>query len=263
MPRKSKAQTLAPETYGLLRRRHPDAHCELNHESPFQLVVSTVLSAQTTDVAVNQVTPDLWAKYPTPEALAEADVVDVENVLNRMGMFRQKAKNITKLAKMLVENHDSEVPRTLEELTALPGVGRKTANVVLGVAFNAPEGVVVDTHVQRISQRLGWTKNTTPDKIEPDLMKLFPRDEWDMLSHTLIFHGRRVCSARKPACGACPVAEQCPSAFKAESVGRKPPRSRGAAEGATAKKKATKKKATKKKPPKKKAPAKKRPQKSG
>jgi endonuclease-3 len=144
----------------------------------------------------------------------------------RMGMFRQKTKNIIGLAKKIVAEHGGQVPRTLAELVELPGVGRKTANVVLGVAFDAPEGVVVDTHVQRISQRLGWTKNTEPITIEQDLMKLFPRDDWDMLSHVLIFHGRRVCFARKPACPTCVVNDVCPSAFKAENVGRKPPRMR-------------------------------------
>ena len=141
-------------------------------------------------------------------------------------MFRQKAKNIIGLATKLVSEHRGEVPRTLRELVELPGVGRKTANVVLGVAFNTPEGVVVDTHVQRISQRLGWTKHTTPDKIEPDLMALFPREQWDQLSHVLIFHGRRVCFAQRPACASCGVNDVCPSAFRAENIGRKAPSAR-------------------------------------
>lgn len=220
------AQRICRETFAALRAKHPDAHCELDHQSAFQLIVATVLSAQTTDVLVNQVTPQLFERWPTPEALASADRADVEQALSRMGMFRQKAKNITSLAAQLLERHGGEVPSTLDELVALSGVGRKTANVVLGVAFNAPEGVVVDTHVQRITQRLGWTQETTPEKIEADLMRLFPREDWDMLSHTLIFHGRRICSARSPACAACPVTDACPSAFAAESVGRKPPRKR-------------------------------------
>ncbi len=184
----------------MLRARHHDAHCELDHENPFQLVVATVLSAQSTDVMVNRITPELFRTYPTPEALARAEQSDVEAKLNKIGMFRQKAKNIIGLSKRLVESHGGAVPRTLAELVELPGVGRKTANVVLGVAFGAPEGVVVDTHVQRISQRLGLTRETEPVEIEQDLMKLFPREDWDMLSHVLIFHGRRLCTARaRPA----------------------------------------------------------------
>lgn len=219
----------AQRTLAELQAAHPDAHCELDHDSPFQLIVATVLSAQSTDVAVNQVTPGLFAAWPTVDALAEAPVEAVEVALNRLGMFRQKAKNITGLARKLRDENGGEVPRTLEALVQLPGVGRKTANVVLGVCFGTPEGVVVDTHVQRISQRLGWTRQETPEKIERDLMALFPRPSWDALSHTLIFHGRRVCAARKPACAACSVAERCPSAFDAESVGRKPKRVRTSA----------------------------------
>jgi endonuclease-3 len=226
MARRSKALLLAENTFARLSTFHSDAHCELVHESPFQLIVATVLSAQTTDVLVNRITPDLFRAYPSPSSLALAKQEDVESILNRMGMFRQKAKNIIGLAQKLVAEHGSEVPRTLDALVELPGVGRKTANVVLGVAFNAPEGVVVDTHVQRISQRLGWTKYETPEKIEQDLMKLFPRKDWDQLSHVLIFHGRRVCFARKPSCVTCVVNDVCPCAFKAENVGRKPPRAR-------------------------------------
>jgi len=226
MARRSKALLAAEDTFARLSSLHSDAHCELVHENPFQLIVATVLSAQTTDVLVNRITPDLFRAYPTPEALAAARQEDVEKSLNRIGMFRQKAKNIVGLAKKLVAEHGGEVPRTLDELVELPGVGRKTANVVLGVAFNAPEGVVVDTHVQRISQRLGWTKQVTPEKIEQELMKLFPQKEWDQLSHVLIFHGRRVCFARKPSCVTCVVNDICPCAFKAENVGRKPARAR-------------------------------------
>lgn len=212
---------LVATTYAKLRERHSDAHCELDHESPFQLILATVLSAQSTDVMVNKITPELFERWPTPQALANAEPSDVERVLSKIGMFRQKTKNVIGLSKRLLAEHDGQVPRTLAELVKLPGVGRKTANVVLGVAFGAPEGVVVDTHVQRISQRLGWTKHTEPPEIEQDLMALFPRGDWDMLSHTLIFHGRRVCAARKPACAACPVSAECPSAFDAENVGRK------------------------------------------
>ncbi len=212
--------------YDVIRARHPDAHCELEHSSPFQLIVATVLSAQSTDVMVNKVTPDLFRRWPGPAQLAQAAPADVEQALAKLGMFRQKAKNIIGLSKLLVERHGGEVPRTLAELVELPGVGRKTANVVLGVAFGQPEGVVVDTHVQRISQRLGLTRHDEPVEIEQDLMKLFDRSLWDPLSHTLIFHGRRICTARKPACAACPAQELCPSAFHAEQVGRKPPRLR-------------------------------------
>jgi endonuclease-3 len=221
MPRPTKAVLAAPRTFERLRAAHPDAHCELEHQNPFQLIVATVLSAQATDVIVNKVTPELFAQYPDPRALAAADPQVVEKIIGRLGMFRQKTKNIVGLAKKLVADHGGEVPRSLAELVLLPGVGRKTANVVLGVAFQTPEGVVVDTHVQRITQRLGWTRQTMPEAIERDLMKLFPRREWDILSHVLIFHGRRICFARKPSCATCPVRDACPSAFKAELVGRK------------------------------------------
>jgi endonuclease III len=230
----------APETYARLRLLHPDAHCELDHTSPFQLVVATVLSAQTTDKLVNQITPELFANYGTPDKLAAAEVADVERILSRMGMFRQKAKNIVGLAKMVKELHQGEVPRTMAALTALPGVGRKTANVVMGTAFDNAEGIVVDTHVQRLSQRLGWTKETDPVAIEEDLQRIFPKPDYAMLSHTLIFHGRRVCGAQRPACGACGIHEACPSAGQAEKVGRKPPRGRTPA---TTTAKPTKKKA--------------------
>lgn len=214
-------------TLAKLEAIHPDAHCELDHEGPFQLLVATVLSAQTTDVNVNKATPKLFAAYPDAKALAAAAPEDVEPLVSTLGFFRQKAKSIVGLAKKLVEKHRGEVPRTLAELVELPGVGRKTANVVLGVTWNTPEGVVVDTHVQRISQRLGWTKNTDPVKIEQDLVALLPRDKWDRTSHVLIFHGRRICFARKPVCETCGVNDVCPSAFDAEHVGRKPPRTRG------------------------------------
>jgi len=221
MPRPTKAVLAAPRTFERLRGAHPDAHCELEHQNPFQLIVATVLSAQATDVIVNKVTPELFAQYPNPRSLAAADPQRVEKIIGRLGMFRQKTKNIVGLAKKLVADHGGEVPRSLAELVLLPGVGRKTANVVLGVAFRTPEGVVVDTHVQRITQRLGFTRQTMPEAIEQDLMKLFPRRDWDILSHVLIFHGRRICFARKPSCATCPVRDACPSAFKAELVGRK------------------------------------------
>lgn len=243
--------------YDRLTKIHPDAHCELEHVDPFQLLVAVVLSAQTTDVLVNQVTPNLFARWPDALSMSKATVDDVALVLRqRLGMYNQKAKHIVGLAKKLVEKHESKVPRTLEQLVALPGVGRKTANVVLGVAFGIPSGVVVDTHVQRLSQRLGFTKQTKPETIEKELIDLFPRDHWVMLAHTLIFHGRRVCFARSPACAACGVNDLCPNAFHADKVGRKPPKKRKPAEEiviTTTKRATTKKAATKKAPSKKSA----------
>jgi endonuclease III len=227
-------QTVAPkrkmappvETYDRLHAIHPDAHCELDHDSAFQLVCATVLSAQTTDVNVNKATPKLFARYPDARTLAKAEPIDVEPFVATLGFFRQKSKSLVGLARALVERHDGEVPRTMDELVKLPGVGRKTANVVLGVMWNTPDGVVVDTHVQRLSLRLKWTKQTDPVKIEKDLCKLLPRDRWNMTSHILIFHGRRICFARKPACETCAINDACPSAFRAEKVGRKPARPR-------------------------------------
>ncbi len=222
------ARGLARATYAKLRVLHPDAHCELDHKDPFTLLVATVLSAQTTDVLVNKVTPHLFARYPDAPTLAAADPADVGRLMRErgLGMYNQKSKNIVGLARGLMERHKGQVPRTLAELILLPGVGRKTANVVLGVAYGMPEGVVVDTHVQRISQRLGWTAHTEPAEIEQDLCGLFPREDWDMISHTLIFHGRRVCFAQRPACAGCGISADCPSAFRAETIGRKPLRKR-------------------------------------
>lgn len=183
-----------------------------------------MLSAQTTDKAVNKVTPTLFAAYPDAAALGAADPAAVGALLKAggLGMYNVKGKNIVRLAKSLVDDHGGEVPRAIDLLVQLPGVGRKTANVVLGVIWGEPDGVVVDTHVQRLAQRLGFTKKKKPEEIEVALCKLFPRPDWDPLSHTLIFHGRRVCFAQRPACAACGVSELCPSAFKAERVGRKP-----------------------------------------
>ncbi len=210
----------------MLQKHHADAHCELVHRSPFELIVATVLSAQSTDVMVNQVTPELFRRWPTPAQLARASPAEVEKAIGRLGFFRQKTKAIVGLSRRLIEDHGGDVPQTLAELVKLPGVGRKTANVVLGVAFGKPEGVVVDTHVQRITQRLGFTRHDEPSEIEQDLMRTFPRETWDAIGHVLIFHGRRICTARRPACSACPVATRCPSAFHAENVGRKPLRVR-------------------------------------
>jgi len=225
--RRKRAPHLALETLHRLAEQHPSAHCELDYRSPFELIVSVVLSAQTTDVGVNKATPKLFARFPDAASLAAAEPAQVEPFVSTLGFFRAKSKSIVGLARALVANHGSEVPATMGELLTLPGVGRKTANVVLGVLWNIPEGVVVDTHVQRLSQRLGWTANDDPPKIEVDLCALLPRAEWDHTGHVLIFHGRRCCYARKPDCGACSVNDTCPSAFDAESVGRKPQRTRG------------------------------------
>ena len=223
---KEAKKTRARAVYAKLRVIHPDAHCELDHRSAFELLVATVLSAQTTDKLVNKVTPSLFAAYPDAAALAAAEPGDVMELLRSrgLGMYNQKTKSIVGLSKKLVEEHGGEVPRSMEALHALPGVGRKTANVVLGVTWGTPDGVVVDTHVQRLSQRLGFTRETTPETIEKALCGLFPPEDWDMLSHTLIFHGRRVCFAIKPACSGCGVSDMCPSAFRADLVGRKPKR---------------------------------------
>ncbi len=217
------AKTRAPATLARLAEQHPTAHCELDHRSPFELLVAVVLSAQTTDIAVNRATPKLFARFPDARALAAAAPEEVEPFVSTLGFFRMKAKAIVGLARVLVEHHRGEVPRTMPELLALPGVGRKTANVILGVVWNAPEGVVVDTHVMRISQRLAWTLNTEPEKIERDLCAILPRAEWDHASHVLIFHGRRCCYAKKPDCDACLVNDVCPAAFDAVHVGRKTP----------------------------------------
>jgi endonuclease-3 len=179
------------------------------------------LSAQTTDVGVNKATPALFAKYPDAKALAAADPKDVEPYVATLGFFRMKAKSIVGLARALVADHGGEVPRSMAELVKLPGVGRKTANVVLGVLWNTPEGVVVDTHVMRLSQRLGWSRHHDPLKIEQDLCAILPRGEWDHAAHVLIFHGRRCCFARKPECARCHVNDACPAAFDADLVGRK------------------------------------------
>ncbi|MEX0836980.1 MAG: endonuclease III [Gemmatimonadota bacterium] len=201
----------AGTVYDLLREEYPDAHCELDHENPFQLAVATILSAQTTDVRVNMVTPDLFSRYPDAEALASAQQGDVEEIVRSTGFFRNKAKNIIGFARGLMGDHDGEVPAEMDALAALPGVGRKTANVILGNAFGIDEGVVVDTHIKRLSNRLRFTKQETPEKVERDLMEIFPRERWTMLAHLLIWHGRRVCDARKPLCGECVVSHLCPS----------------------------------------------------
>jgi len=189
---------------------HPDAHAELDFTSPLELLVATVLSAQTTDVTVNRVTPGLFARYPDAAAFAGADRTELEEILRPTGFFRAKAESVTKLGAALVERYDGVVPGRLEDLVTLPGVGRKTANVVLGNAFGVP-GITVDTHFGRLARRFAWTTSEDPVQVEKEVGELIPRKDWTMLSHRLIFHGRRVCHAKKPACGACPLAKDCPS----------------------------------------------------
>ena len=198
----------------ILARHYGDAHCALVHKDALQLLVATILSAQCTDNRVNSVTKDLFKKYRSAKDFASADLKVLEQDVRSTGFYRNKAKNIQGAAKRIVEKHDGEVPSTMEELLELPGVARKTANVVLGTWFHQASGVVVDTHVHRISRRLQLTREDDPKKIERDLMKLLPAEEWIDFSHRLIWHGRRICAARKPKCGECPVAADCPSAGK-------------------------------------------------
>ncbi len=196
--------------YRILRKTYPDARCELNFANPLQLVVATVLSAQCTDKRVNQVTPALFAKYKSAKAFAKADLHDIEKFVHSTGFFRAKAKNIKGLAMKIQSDFGGEVPSTLEELITLPGVGRKTANVVLGHAFDTP-GITVDTHFGRLSRRFEWTTEKDPTKVEREVGLLIPQKEWTNLSQRMIWHGRRVCHSRKPACGACTLAKLCPS----------------------------------------------------
>jgi endonuclease-3 len=204
-----------PEILARLKRAYPDAHCALDFTNPFELLCATILSAQCTDVRVNMVTPALFRKYPDAAALAGARRDDVEAIIRSTGFFRNKAKSLIGMAQAVVAEHDGEIPASMDALVRLPGVGRKTANVILGNAFGMNEGIVVDTHVTRVSGRLGLTKATDPVKIEQDLMKLTPRDDWALLSHLLITHGRNVCVARKPKCEICVLAELCPSRRRA------------------------------------------------
>ncbi len=194
------AQARAAKLFAALQTRYPHAHCALIHDGPFQLLIATILSAQCTDKLVNQVTPDLFKAFPDAKALAKAPLEKVEAKVNRVNFWRNKAKNIKAAAQLLMDEFGGEVPQEMEQLIRLPGVARKTANVVLGNAFNKNMGVVVDTHVGRLSQRFGLTKQTTPEKIELDLMKLFPRAQWTLLSHLFIEHGRAVCKARHGKC---------------------------------------------------------------
>jgi endonuclease-3 len=209
--------TRAERAAALIRvfaRTYPDAHCELDFGNPLELLIATILSAQCTDKRVNIVTKELFRVCRTARDYAEIAPDKLERIIQSTGFFRAKAKSIRAACADIVAQHGGEVPRSMEALTALPGVGRKTANVVLGNAFNINDGVVVDTHVQRLSGRLGLSRQTTPQKIEQDLMKLIPRDRWTVFSHWLIWHGRRRCFARKPDCAGCEVQKLCPSAFK-------------------------------------------------
>ncbi len=194
----------------VLAETYPDAHCELDFSTPLELLVATILSAQTTDARVNLVTPALFARYPAAADYAAADREEMEQLIVSTGFFRAKTNSLMKLGAALVENYGGEVPGRLADLVTLPGVGRKTANVVLGNAFGKP-GITVDTHFGRLARRFGWTEQTDADKVEAEIGALFPPRDWTMLSHRLIWHGRRRCHSRRPACGACPVARLCPS----------------------------------------------------
>jgi endonuclease-3 len=202
-------QARMSEVLRVLERRYPEAECSLSFRTPFQLLVATILSAQCTDERVNKTTPALFAKYPTPEAMAKAPIRDLEKLVQPTGFFRNKAKSIQHASQALVEKHGGKVPKTLEELVHLRGVGRKTANVVLGVAYGVP-GLVVDTHVGRISRRLAFTRLQDPVKVEHELMEIVPREKWTHYAHLMISHGRAICTARKAFCGSCPINHLCP-----------------------------------------------------
>lgn len=221
-----------------LKKVHPDAHCELNHSNAFELLLATILSAQCTDARVNMVTPALFRKYPTPQKLAKAPLGEVQELIKSINFFNNKAKSLIGCAQMLVEKHKGEIPRTVEELEELPGVGRKTANVVLGNAFNINTGIVVDTHVKRTAALLGLTKQTDPAKVEIDLMKLFPNETWCELSHLLIFLGRRTCIANRPQCDLCSLKDVCPSSGKStkKKVSKAPGKAPAGTKGAVARK---------------------------
>ena len=216
MPTRSKRSAAETDrTRRILRglgRLYPEATCELVHKNPFELLIATILSAQCTDRKVNEVTPALFAKWPDAASLSDANPTELQYLIRPTGFFRVKSRNIQAAARALVEHHGGDVPRTMEDLVKLPGVARKTANVVLGTAYGLAEGVVVDTHVLRLSRRLGLTREQEPATIERDLMKKVPRAQWIAFSHRMIWHGRRVCFARNPECAACGLARNCPSA---------------------------------------------------
>jgi endonuclease-3 len=201
---------LANKVVETLRRLYPDARCSLDYRTPLQLLIATILSAQCTDERVNKVTPALFTRYRSAADFASADPRELENYIRSTGFYRAKAKNIIACCRALVERHGGELPRSLEELTKLPGVGRKTANVLLGTAWGIPAGIVVDTHVRRLARRMGLTQHTDPDKIERDLMELIPQEEWIAFGHRMIYHGRQVCLARNPRCDQCALNSFCP-----------------------------------------------------
>jgi endonuclease-3 len=205
-------QARAKEIFKRLKKRYPDAHCELYHHNAFELLCATILSAQCTDARVNLVTPELFRRYPDAEALSVARPEDVEEIIRSTGFFRTKTKSLIGMANAVVERHGGRIPDSMAQLRVLPGVGRKTANVILGNAFGINEGVTVDTHVGRLSGLLRLSRNTDPERIERDLMALFPQRDWALLSHLMIFHGRRTCIARRPKCGECVLVDLCPSA---------------------------------------------------
>ena len=213
MPRESQAakKERLGQIISDLQQTYPDAHCELNYHNPLELMVATILSAQCTDKQVNIVTQDLFKKYRQAADYTTVPLEELQNDIRRIGLFRNKAKNIQNACRALVENHGGKVPQTMPELVALAGVGRKTANVILGNAFDINEGVVVDTHVKRLCDRLRITSAKTPEKIEKDLIKLVPREHWTLFSHWIIWHGRRRCDARKPDCPACEIQQHCPT----------------------------------------------------
>jgi endonuclease III len=205
-----KKQERANEIIKKLKKLYPDVHCELDYRNPYELLIATILSAQTTDVQVNRATPSLFKKYMTPKSLSEATINDVIKIIKSTGFYKNKANNIVNCAKQLTEDFNGTVPENIKDLITLSGVGRKTANVVLGNAFNINEGIAVDTHVKRLSKLFKFTSKDNPIDIEKDLMKLFSKSEWTLVSHLLIFHGRRVCSAKKPDCANCSLEKICP-----------------------------------------------------
>ncbi|MGQ0715335.1 MAG: endonuclease III [Gemmatimonadaceae bacterium] len=215
LPKRPKqvGREVALEYIGRLEEAYPDAKCSLDHRNAYELLVATILSAQCTDARVNMVTPSLFERFPDAAALADADREDLENRIKSTGFFRNKTKSLLGMARAVVDTHRGEVPNTMDELTHLPGVGRKTANVILGNAFGMNDGVVVDTHVTRVSFRLGLTRESDAVRIEQDLVKLVPRQQWTQFSHLLIFHGREICVARRPLCETCPLWDLCPSSL--------------------------------------------------
>lgn len=212
MPRESKTAKAAraQTVLAILKQTYPDAHCALNHNNAFELLIATILSAQCTDARVNMVTPELFKRYPTPQKMAQASQGEIEALVRTTGFYRNKAKNILASSRRIVEEYQGQVPAAMDDLLSLAGVARKTANVVLGNAFGKNVGMVVDTHIGRLSKRLGFTSHTDPVKIEKDMMAHFPQDDWTLLAHLLISHGRAICQARKPDCPHCPLAAYCP-----------------------------------------------------